>query len=79
MDVDCPATSFTDSGMDGERRTTRRHGETGGASASDDNYVMTMLRVGGLAAEVLMHGEQQRERRARRQRLVERAALTDFL
>jgi hypothetical protein len=47
MDVDCPAMSFTDSGTDGERRTARRHGETGGASASDDNYVMPMFCVGG--------------------------------
>jgi hypothetical protein len=48
MDVDYPTTSFTDSGTDRERRTARRHGETGGASASDDNYVVTMLRAGGL-------------------------------
>jgi hypothetical protein len=79
MDVDCPTTSFTDSGTYGERQTARRHGETGGASASDDNYVVTMLRAGGLASEVLMHGEQQREQRARQQRLFERVALADFL
>jgi hypothetical protein len=56
-----------------------RHGETGGASVSDDNDVVTILCAGELASEVLMHGEQQREQRARRQRLFERIALADFL
>ena len=37
-----------------------QHGEIGGASASNDNDVVTMLRAGGLAGEVLMHGERQR-------------------